>query len=101
MFGPTDGYQYSVPVYFSNDEVQGTGHVWNMSLDGCRIDGNIEIQPGMTFSLLMMPAENEPAIIVDQARVAWARGPECGLRIKQIQPREAKRLRRIVTARIT
>lgn len=81
----------------SNDEVQGTGNLWNLSIDGCRIDGDIEVRPGMVFSLLLIVGEKQRSIIVEQGIVTWARGREFGLRSNRIHASDAKQLQQLVT----
>ena len=34
-------------VYFSNAELNGSGTLWNLSLDGCRVDGTVPLLIGM------------------------------------------------------
>lgn len=88
-------------LYYANDEVQGTGNLWNLSLDGCRVDGNIPVRPGMALSLFIMLPGKLVSIIVEQATVTWIRGQEFGLRLEKIQPRDAKRIEKYVIARIS
>lgn len=81
-------------VYFFNDELQGTGNLWNLSLDGCRIDGNLSVRCGMRFELLVTLPCERAAIIVQEARVRWTRGQEFGLYIEKLRLNEARRWKR-------
>ena len=80
------------PVYFSNDQRRGIGNLWNLSLDGCRIDGNLSVRHGMRFELLVMLPGKRASFIVQEARVMWTRGQEFGLRLEKLRPRDATRL---------
>ena len=57
---------------------QGQGTVWNFSLSGWKLSGDVPLQVGQTCSLpVNLP--NEESIFVDAAIVRWVRGQECGL----------------------
>lgn len=84
--------------YYSNDEVQGAGTVWNLSVSGWRVDGTCEVQPGMVFSLLVMLPDDYRTIIVERAMVRWTRGLEFGLQIGSIHHMDTRRLKRFVSA---
>ena len=43
-------------LYFSNDQVHGTGTVWNLSLGGWRIDSDVEVATGNMLTLFVIPA---------------------------------------------
>lgn len=87
-------------VYFSDEELHGTGTLWNLSLEGCRMDGNLPVRRGMRFELLIMLPGNRAAIIVQEARVTWARGQEFGLRFDTLLTHEAARLEQYIINRI-
>ena len=55
--------------YYSNDEVQGAGTVWNLSVSGWRVDGTREVKTGMVFTLLVMLPEYHKTIIIERAIV--------------------------------
>jgi len=91
----------SCTVYYSNGEVHGTGNVWNLSLDGYRIDGNVSVRQGMRFELLVMLPGKRAAIIVQAAEVAWTRGREFGLRLQKLRRKEAVCLQTFITNQIS
>lgn len=88
-------------VYFSNDELHGTGMLWNLSLEGCRIDGNLAVSRGMRFEVLVMLPGKPVSIIVQEAKVTWTRGHEFGLRFETLLPQEATRLEQYITKTIS
>jgi hypothetical protein len=40
---PYQRLSVQAPLYFHNDEIQGTGSLWNVSLDGCRMDASLPL----------------------------------------------------------
>ncbi|MET0514624.1 MAG: PilZ domain-containing protein [Nitrospiraceae bacterium] len=84
--------------YYSNDEVQGAGTVWNLSVSGWRVDGTNEVQTGMVFTLLVMLPEYYKTIIIERAIVRWTRGREFGLQIGAIHHRDTGRLKEFVSS---
>lgn len=88
------------PVYFSNTEVHGTGTLWNLSLDGCRVDGNMRLPVGAQFELLILLPGRRASIVVRSAQVAWTRGQEFGLRLLTVPPGDQRRLQQFVTGRV-
>ena len=88
-------------VYFHNDQLLGTGHLWNLSRDGCRIDANVVLQRGTVVELLIVLPGLSSEILVKVASVCWTRGLECGLRLVLVQPGEAAHLERYVTQTIS
>lgn len=87
-------------VYFSNADLQGTGTLWNVSLDGCRVNGNVRPRVGTQVELLIMLPGRRASIVVQSAQVAWTRGHECGLRWLSVQPVDRSRLQRFVAGRV-
>lgn len=87
-------------VYFPNDKLQSTGNLWNLSLDGCRIDGNMPVRCGMRFELLVLLPNKRAAISVQEARVRWPRGQEFGLCFETVRLHEATRLEAYVRNKV-
>ncbi len=88
-------------VFFHNDHLQGTGTLWNLSRDGCRIDANVFLHGGTVVELLIVLPGPSSAILVKAASVCWKRGLECGLRLVLLQPGEAAHLERYITQTIS
>jgi hypothetical protein len=87
-------------LYFSNDQIYGTGTVWNLSLGGWRVDSDVCLKHDTMLTLFVMLPDSEQAIVIDQAVVCWSRGHEFGLAIRKIQCQDAARLKNFVAARI-
>lgn len=88
-------------VFFHNDHIQSTGTLWNLSLDGCRIDANVSLPVGAVVELLIVLPGPSRAIFVKAASVSWTRGLECGLHLIHVQPGEAGHLERYITRRMS
>ncbi len=87
-------------VYFANEEVDGTGNLWNLSLTGCRVDGSVPVRPGMRLTLLVLLPGKHASLVIRDAQVVWTRGQEFGLRHVSVQAPEAARLEIFVRKRI-
>lgn len=87
-------------VYFSNADLHGAGMLWNLSIDGCRVDGSVLPLIGTQFELLIMLPGRRASIVVQAAQVAWTRGQEFGLRLLTLHPVDQHRLERFVAWRV-
>jgi hypothetical protein len=87
-------------LYFSSDELYGTGTIWNLSLGGWRVDSDVEVSTGTTLTLCVMLPDNKEALLVDQAAVCWSRGHEFGLVIREMKDQDRVRLRDFIAERI-
>ena len=41
-------------MYFSGDQLYGTGTVWNVSIGGWRVDSDMTVEPGTALTLYIM-----------------------------------------------
>jgi hypothetical protein len=87
-------------VYYSSDEVEGTGIVWNLSLNGWRVDGTYPVDPGTVVTLCVFLPGQHPTVFIDRATVRWSRGQEFGISVTSIKADEQARLEQFVTALI-
>ena len=63
---------------------QGQGTVWNFSLLGWKLSGNVPLRVGQTCSLTVN-LMNEESIFVATAIVRWVQGQEYGLETLAIE----------------
>jgi hypothetical protein len=84
-------------LYFSSDQLYGTGTVWNLSLGGWRVDSEVKVPAGITLTLFVMLPDEKEALLVDQAVVCWSRGHEFGLVIGEMKDQDRVRLRDFIT----
>jgi len=87
-------------VYFSNETVDGTGHLWNLSLTGCRVDGSVCVRTGARLKLVVLLPGKQAFIVIREAQVVWSRGQEFGLRLVNVHAPEAARLEAFVRNQI-
>ena len=65
-------------VTYHGGPFQGEGTVWNLSLNGWKLSGDVPLRVGETCSLTVnLP--NQESIFVAAAIVRWVRGQEYGL----------------------
>ena len=74
---------------------QGRGTVWNFSLSGWKLSGDVPLQIGQTCSLTVnLPIEE--SIYVAAAIVRWVRGQEFGLETMAIEKQTHSRMEQII-----
>ena len=79
------------PVTYNAGPFQGQGTVWNFSLSGWKISGDVPLQVGQTCSLTVnLP--NQESIVVVAAIVRWVSGQEYGLETLAIEKQTHSRL---------
>jgi hypothetical protein len=87
------------PVYcsvtYNAGSFQGQGTVWNLSLNGWKLSGNLPMQVGQMCSLTVnLP--NEESIVVTTAIVRWVRGQEYGLETLAVEKQTQSRVERVI-----
>ena len=78
-------------VTYNAGPFQGQGTVWNLSLSGLRLSGDLPMQPGESFSLTVT-LPNEQRIKISEAVVRWSRGEEFAAETRLIEPHTQARL---------
>ena len=74
---------------------QGQGKVWNLSLSGWKLSGDVPLRVGQTCSLTVnLP--NQPSIVVAAAIVRWVRGQEYGLETLVVEKQMHGRLLQVI-----
>ena len=74
---------------------QGQGMVWNLSLSGWKLSGDVPLRVGQTCSLTVnLP--NQPSIVVAAAIVRWVRGQEYGLETLVVEKQMHGRLLQVI-----
>ena len=74
---------------------QGQGTVWNFSLSGWKLSGDVPLQVGQTCSLTVnLP--NEERIFVAAAVVRWVRGQEFGLETLAVEKQTHSRVEHVI-----
>jgi hypothetical protein len=74
---------------------QGQGTVWNFSLSGWKLSGDVPLQVGQTCALTVnFPMEE--SIVVPAAIVRWVRGQEFGLETLAIEKQTHSRVEHVI-----
>lgn len=83
-------------VFYSGVDVQGEGIIQDISLEGCRIEGNVPVKSGTKLSLVLaIPSFHSPTV-VDRAVVVWSNSSRFGLRHELLLPSEREQLGRLL-----
>ncbi len=89
-------FRESVPVQYHGEKITGEGFVYNLSLSGGRIVGNVPVSEGQSLVLrFSLPGEIEP-FQFHQATVRWVRGLEFGVDLGPRSPDMAERFARVI-----
>ena len=83
------------PVSYNAGASQGLGTVWNFSVNGWKLSGDVPLQVGQMCSLTVnLP--NEESIVVTAAIVRWVRGQEYGLETLAVEKQTHSRVERVI-----
>ena len=78
-------------VTYHAGQFQGQGTVWNFSLSGWKLSGDVPLQVGQTCALTVnLPIDER--IVVATAIVRWIRGQEFGLETLAIEKQTHSRV---------
>ncbi|MDF0674340.1 MAG: hypothetical protein P0120_08365 [Nitrospira sp.] len=92
---PYRRFQIQCPVAYSAGPFNGVGTVWNLSLAGWRLSGDLPMREWETPSL-SVTLPNKQRINVPKATVGWSRGNEFAAETNTINPRTMARLQHYV-----
>jgi hypothetical protein len=82
-------------VTYHTGPFQGQGTVWNLSLNGWKLSGDVPLRVGETCSLTVnLP--NQQSIYVTAAIVRWVRGQEYGLETLVVEKQTQSRLEHLI-----
>jgi hypothetical protein len=82
-------------VTYNAGPFQGQGTVWNHSLNGWKLSGDVPLRVGQTCSLTVnLP--NQESIFVADAIVRWVRGQEYGLETLVVEKQTISRLEHLL-----
>ena len=83
------------PVTYQCDLSEGQGTVWNFSVNGWKLSGDVPLRVGQTCPLTVT-LPNQESIFVAAAIVRWARGQEYGLETLAIDKEIHSRLEHVI-----
>jgi len=89
-------FRESVPVQYQGERIAGEGFVYDLSMGGGRIVGNVPVSVGQSLVLrFSLPGETEP-FTFEGATVRWVRGMEFGVELGPLPPDVTERFRRMI-----
>jgi len=75
---PIRRFSVCCPVTYQAGLYESQGIVWNLSVNGLRLSGDVPLRVGQKCSVTInLP--NQPSLVVADAIVRWVRGQEYGL----------------------
>ena len=84
------------PVSYNSGTSQGLGTVWNFSVNGWKLSGDVPLRVGQTCPLTVT-LPNQESLFVAAAIVRWVRGQEYGLETVAIDKEIHSRLKDVIT----
>jgi len=82
-------------VTYNAGPFQGQGTIWNLSLNGWKLSGDVPLRVGETCSLTVnLP--NQESLNVAAAIVRWVRGQEYGLETLMVETQTQSRLEHLI-----
>ncbi len=92
---PFRRFSVQCPVSYHAGSSQGQGTLWNFSVNGWKLSGDVPLRVGQMCSLTVnLP--DEPSFIVSAAIVRWARDQEYGLETMAIDKQIHCRLEQVI-----
>jgi hypothetical protein len=74
----------------------GKGLTTDVSLGGCKINGNFAVQGGQHFTLQLHLPWKESPIVVERAAVRWVAGTQYGFQFLSLRSNERDRLQKLL-----
>jgi PilZ domain-containing protein len=92
---PFRRFPVQCPVSYTVGTFQGQGTVWNFSMMGWKLSGDVPLRVGQMCSLTVA-LPDEPSYFVATAIVRWVRGQEYGLETLAIDRQMHSRLEQVI-----
>lgn len=92
---PYHRFPVQCSVTYNAGPFQDQGTVWNLSLNGLRLSGDLPMRPGEILSLTVT-LPNEQRIEVPEAVVQWSRGQEFAVEAMKVEKYTQARLQHYV-----
>jgi len=64
----------------------------DLSRSGCRIQNTVQLVPGMTISLFLVPPGEDTPIVIQDANVRWAGAEGIGIEFQAVEFQNLQRL---------
>jgi len=90
-------FKVRLPIAFLGYNLTGEGIVVNLSLGGCWIESDQNVQQGKELSLRILMPDQDAPLVVNRAEVRWTVRGLFGLEFLAMPQEEGARLRRVVS----
>lgn len=97
---PRVGVQFRAMVSGSV-QPEGTGTIVDLSRNGCRLESQLLMLPGLSLELRIAVPGLDWALMIDRADVQWENEDHSGLAFVRVRETERQRLDDVVTAQLT
>ena len=92
---PFRRFPVQCPVSYHAGPAKGNGTLWNFSVNGWKLSGDLPLEVGQLCSLTVT-LPNEPSFVVSAAIVRWVRDKEYGLETLAIDKQVHSRLEQVI-----
>ena len=92
---PFRRFSVQCPISYHAGPFRGHGTLWNFSVNGWKLSGDVPLQVGQMCSLTVT-LPNHPSFVVSAAIVRWARDKEYGLETLAIDKQVHSRLEQVI-----
>ena len=92
---PFRRFPVQCPVSYNAGSFQGQGTLWNFSVNGWKLSGDVPLQVGQRCSLTVT-LPDQPSFFVSVAIVRWTRGQEYGLETLAIDKQVHSQLEHVI-----
>ena len=82
---------------YPGDQIEGEGTMVNLSMDGCKIESDLNVQKDQVLALRVHVPQFDYPLQVEQAAVQWTKGNKFGLYFMRVLPEGLKLLHRLIT----
>lgn len=93
---PYRRFPVQCPVSYHAGSSKGQGTLWNFSVNGWKLSGDVPLQVGQMCSLTVT-LPDQPSFFVTAAIVRWARDQEYGLETLAIDKQVHSQLEHVIT----
>lgn len=83
-------------VHYMGAGVLGRGTVVDLSLRGCRIEGDCAVPPGTLLTLRIVASTHAEPIILEQVEVRWEREHTLGVEFARRRSTQLRRLKPLI-----
>ena len=93
---PDRRFPVCCPVAYHAGLSQGQGMIWNISVNGWRLSGDVPLQVGQSCPLTINLPDQHPLFVV-AVTVRWVRGQEYGVETVVVEKQTQSRLKHWIT----